>query len=840
MNLPDNIAFLVVRDGGTSSNEAFDQIIGRHEGLRDVIARMPDGLWPVAVDDELLSVHCFPFENDRIVIVTNAGRTGHSEFLSAMSEGDISILLDGNGSIRATSSSAKSPGPLDISTESDITGILSPESLSTFWSALTECRNQGRINPFDVEAIHGNGRVSLVASLRLLPGGLFLLGLTPPTLDMSGYCPMDTSIVETLFASMPTPAVIVGPDGIIRRINDAARSLVEENGAGRVVGTHFLDWVAEPERDALAAAHENRIQQGFSPFRAVRRLRSPGGAELSVETTTLLMPEGEETLVFIQPGGAESPPASAGGNLVAVARVLDEGREQSDQMRSVLDLLRVGTGATGVSVMAGGRLHASGEVPLNAGNLADSLPLPEGKPPEWTAAEDGSFTFQSSIRLRNGMARMSLYGLRTSTPTAMSRLVISLAPYLADLAGALSAQKDMMNTASTILDTWDFMRMGDSGPEKFLARAADVTGADAMIVWGAPGPDGALQPVVSCGLSVDPEPLSLSSETAPGWSYTHSEPAFVVDSASDGRFGASIPGFRSEVAVPLLRKQGRATGVLLAASRQPGAFPNTIPNLVRLVSVPLSLWLFPEGHPPLDSQYGPHEEQTDRTDMEDVLLSLSHRLRAPMTAMKGFCDLLSSRRLGDLGNDQTEAVESLSRSIRQVMEQVERLLSFLRLEVQPDRVEGSWGRPVEILESVIKNLEPRIREGGLTMVTDLPQSSFTAFFDRQRLEEVIWNLLDNAVRFTGPDGTITARMRGEQSSWTLEIEDTGRGIPAKSLPYVFDRFYRGVEDQTQGLGIGLSIVRRFTESMGGTINVFSREARGTRFMLRLPVSGKQD
>jgi len=314
----------------------------------------------------------------------------------------------------------------------------------------------------------------------------------------------------------------------------------------------------------------------------------------------------------------------------------------------------------------------------------------------------------------------------------------------------------------------------------------------------------------------------------------------VADSSTDGRFSSSIRGFRSEVAVPLLRRQGRATGVLLALSRQPGAFPNPAPNLVRLISIPLSLWLFPENRVQAEGRTGSANDQSGMAEMEDVLLSLSHRLRSPVTAMKGFCDMLSSKRLGPLNEEQLDAVESLSRSSKQIFEQLERLLSFLRLELQPDRMEGSWGRPAEILEAVLENLAPRIGERDLQIHTDIPQTAFTAFFDRQRLEEVIWNLLDNAVKFTAPGGSINVRMRSESSSWTLDVEDTGTGIPAKSLPYVFDRFYRGGGDDSQGLGIGLSIVRRFTEAMGGTINVFSREGRGSRFMLRLPVPGRQE
>lgn len=840
MTLPESVAVLRVRGGDASGNEAFDRLTGGRDDLRSVIAGMPVGLWPLAMDGGLLAVYSLLHGNERMMIVQKTDRDSHASFLSTMSEGIISVLFDSRGTILATSSSADAPGPYDISDQDDISRIIAPSALSTFWTAVSECRNLERVHPFGTEIVHDNATISLIASLRQLPGGLFLLGLSAPTLDPAGFSPSEDSVFDTVFGSIPTPALVIGPDGRIIRVNDATIAFAESFGAKDISGSDFLRWVAESDRTGMASTHELRMKKGFAPFRRSVRLLTPDGTEVPAEVTTLLLPDGEDTLVFVLPaeGGASSGPSA--GLVGSLSRVLDEGRDQTEQMKTALDLLKTGTGASGVSILAGGRLHATGDVPLDTESLGDRNPSSESRGQEWTRSADGKYVFQASMRLRSGMARITLYGLDTPSSPAVARLVLSVSPYLADLSATLSAQRSILNTTSAILDTWDFMRMGDSGPEKFLARAADVTGAEAMIVWGAPGPDGSLQPVVSTGVSSEPEPLNLNSESAPGWSYTHSEPAYVADSSTDGRFSASIRGFRSEVAVPLLRRQGRATGVLLALSRQPGAFPNPIPNLVRLISIPLSLWLFPESHAQAEGRTGSSDDQTGMAELEDVLLSLSHRLRAPVTAMKGFCDMLSSRKLGPLAAEQLDAVESLSRSSKQVFEQLERLLSFLRLELQPDRMEGSWGRPAEILESVLENLEARIGERSLQILPDLPQTAFTAFFDRQRLEEVIWNLLDNAVRFTAPGGSITIRMRSENASWTLDIEDTGAGIPAKSLPYVFDRFYRGGGEAPQGLGIGLSIVRRFTETMGGTINVFSREGRGSRFMLRLPVSGRQE
>lgn len=840
MMLPESIAVLRVTDGVASSNDVLDRVLGFREDLKAMVAGMPVGLWPMVVDGALMAVHCFQHGNERLMIVQRTDRSAHAAFLSAMSDGLLSVLFDSTGTIYSSSSSSDAPGPFDLSQLSGVSGLVAPSSLPTFWSAVAECRMMERVQPFSMEILQGGRTHTMIASVRLLPGGLLLLGISSPSMDLSAFPAPDSSIVETILGSVPAPAVIIDAGGRIRWINRAMEAMAESFGAGEVTGTDIWRWVPEADRAGLSVIHEMRLKKGFAPFRRDISIISPSGMQIGAEVTSILMPDSDETLVFIRPSGDESPSGLETGPIGTLSRMMDEGRDQADQMRLALDLLKMGTGAGGASVSTGGRVYTSGDVPLQADGAEGAEPQPENGSERWSGSVEKGFSYGITTRLRGGIARIALYGLKSGTISPLARFVLSLAPYLTDLAMSASTQRSIMNTASTILDTWDFMRMGDSGPEKFLARAADVTGAEAMIAWGPPGPDGALQPVVSCGVSVEPEPLNLTSETAPGWSYTHSEPAYVADSASDGRFSPSVRGFRSEVAVPLLRRQGRATGVLLALSRQPGAFPNPAPNLIRLISIPLSLWLFPEGRPSVDGQGKPAEDPAGRSDMEDILLSLSHRMRAPVTAMKGFCDMLASGKLGELGPDQLDAVGSLSRSTLQVSEQVERLLSFLRLEIQHDRGEGAWGRPSEILETVLKNLESRISERGVGIVTDLPQTPFTAFFERQRLEEVIWNLLDNALRHTPVGGSITVRMRGEQSTWTLDVEDTGSGIPAKSLPYVFDRFYRGDGEESQGLGIGLSIVRRFTDGMGGTINVFSREGRGSRFMLRLPVPGRQE
>ena len=336
LTLPESVAVLRVRGGVASGNEAFDRLTGGRDDLRSVIADMPSGVWPVAMEDGgLLSVFSMPHGNERMMIVRRTDRESYASFLSTMSEGIISVLFDSRGTILASSPPADAPGPYDISDRDDISRIIAPKDLPTFWTAVSECRNLETVHPFSISIIHGDAPISLIASLRQLPGGLFLLGLSAPTFDPAELSPPENSAFDTVFGSIPTPAVVIGPDGRIIRVNDATIAFAKSHGANDISGSDFLEWVAESDKAGMASTHELRMNKGFAPFRRSVKLLTPDGAEVPVEITTLLLPDGEDTLVFVLPtfdGAAPDPSAGLVGSL-QIRRVALQGRDRLALLR---------------------------------------------------------------------------------------------------------------------------------------------------------------------------------------------------------------------------------------------------------------------------------------------------------------------------------------------------------------------------------------------------------------------------------------------------------------------------------------------------------------------------
>ncbi|MCX7930564.1 MAG: cell wall metabolism sensor histidine kinase WalK, partial [Chlorobi bacterium] len=143
----------------------------------------------------------------------------------------------------------------------------------------------------------------------------------------------------------------------------------------------------------------------------------------------------------------------------------------------------------------------------------------------------------------------------------------------------------------------------------------------------------------------------------------------------------------------------------------------------------------------------------------------------------------------------------------------------------------------QLITDVCEDFELLAAEQGLRLVSDIPQ--FVRIIgDRGRLRQVLINLLDNAIKYTPPGGTIRVVLSVEQPWVCLSISDTGVGIPAEDIPHIFDRFYRVDKARSRtvgGTGLGLAIVRWIVDAHGGTITLESTEGVGTTFHIRLPV-----
>ena len=222
---------------------------------------------------------------------------------------------------------------------------------------------------------------------------------------------------------------------------------------------------------------------------------------------------------------------------------------------------------------------------------------------------------------------------------------------------------------------------------------------------------------------------------------------------------------------------------------------------------------------------------------DEFLATISHELRTPLNSILGWVQML---RGGTLPADRTaRALETIERNARAQARLIEDLLDMSRI------VSGKLGldvQPVElstIVEAAIESIRPAAEVKSIQLVSRLEPCGMVTG-DPNRLQQVAWNLLTNAVKFTPRGGRVRVEIECIDSIVALTVSDTGQGIASDFLPYVFERFRQAEGGTTRlkgGLGLGLSIVKQLVEMHGGTIRARSDgEDKGASFTVCLPVS----
>jgi len=153
--------------------------------------------------------------------------------------------------------------------------------------------------------------------------------------------------------------------------------------------------------------------------------------------------------------------------------------------------------------------------------------------------------------------------------------------------------------------------------------------------------------------------------------------------------------------------------------------------------------------------------------------------------------------------------------------------------------------PVEILQIVtnaLETLEPAAVAKGIALLRSLPNEPRMAKLDPKRCQQIIWNLVSNALKFTPQGGSVTATMKYESDGFELRIADTGKGIDPESLPHLFEPLWQAEGSASDGgLGLGLAIVRNLVELHGGSIHAESSgTGQGATFILKMPWSGSRN
>lgn len=222
----------------------------------------------------------------------------------------------------------------------------------------------------------------------------------------------------------------------------------------------------------------------------------------------------------------------------------------------------------------------------------------------------------------------------------------------------------------------------------------------------------------------------------------------------------------------------------------------------------------------------------------DFLSVITHELKTPLTAMDGFVRLLLAERLGPLTPKQRTALETTRDQSEALRRMVQDLLDTTRLESGTLPIAAERVPVGGVLTELWEALRPGVEERGLRFVLDLGDAAGAAVqVDPFRLKQILGNFLSNAMKFTPSGGQVTlgaGLAHGEVELW---VADTGRGIPAASLPRMFRKFYQVEQGDTRrsgGTGLGLYIGRQLTVAMGGALRAESEEGKGSRFTVSFP------
>ena len=233
-------------------------------------------------------------------------------------------------------------------------------------------------------------------------------------------------------------------------------------------------------------------------------------------------------------------------------------------------------------------------------------------------------------------------------------------------------------------------------------------------------------------------------------------------------------------------------------------------------------------------------ESADRANRakDDFLATVSHELRTPLNAMLGWTRLLRGQTLAP---DQRErALETIERNAVNQAQLIEDLLDVSRIISGKLRLDVQTVELSDVVLQTIDALRIASEAKGMRVVTAIDQQAGSILGDPNRLQQVVWNLISNAIKFTPKNGVIHVILERVDSSAKLSVSDNGPGIGADFLPYVFDRFKQaegGITRKHGGLGLGLSISRQLVELHGGTIEVQSSgEGKGATFIVTFPLS----
>lgn len=232
------------------------------------------------------------------------------------------------------------------------------------------------------------------------------------------------------------------------------------------------------------------------------------------------------------------------------------------------------------------------------------------------------------------------------------------------------------------------------------------------------------------------------------------------------------------------------------------------------------------------------ERLREAGNLKDAFLAtVAHELRTPLSAMLGWAHVLREEKVDEATS--VRALDAILRNARAQMRLIADLLDVSRIVAGTMQVEMQAVEPVAVIRAALETVRPAAEAKAITLTSNVDAEAGPVTGDPARLQQVLWNLLTNAVKFTPQGGTVAVRVQAANGQVEFTVEDTGPGIPPAFLPHVFERFRQAAGELNRGkggLGLGMAIARKVVELHEGTITAANRDpGPGAVFTVRLPI-----
>ena len=359
--------------------------------------------------------------------------------------------------------------------------------------------------------------------------------------------------------------------------------------------------------------------------------------------------------------------------------------------------------------------------------------------------------------------------------------------------------------------------------------------------------DGGETVVVRASIGIDPRLLPKArfrlGEPVAGRVVSTGGVIYVPDTHARRDLRVVDPAVRSLLCVPLT-VQDRAIGTLSIDSEQPYAFTPDHERLLTIAGGQIAaaiqtMHLLNESRERA-AQLAEANANLKELDVlrDELIANVSHELRSPLSLVRGYTGLLRDEEMGPLTSDQAEALAIIDDKARSIGRLIDDILALER--IRHDTLDLGPVDLNELCERACTGAALVYTERGLNFEAQLVEGTYVIDADRDRLNQVLDNLIGNAAKFSPDDETITLRTSVDPpgTRFAISITDHGIGISPDKLQHIFERFFQGdrmIKHRYGGAGLGLSIVQRIIEAHGGKVFVESQEGKGSTFTVVLPL-----